>query len=61
MSIIYPMGLMAIFTLLYSSLVVRSRVKALKAGDIKRSFFRTYDNDTARLCSKADPTLVKFI
>lgn len=46
MSIVYPMGLMAIFTLLYSCFLIRTRIKALKAGDVKRTFFRTYDNDT---------------
>ena len=46
MSIIYPMGLLAIFTLLYSSVLITGRKKAVASGDIKPSYFKEYDNDT---------------
>ncbi len=46
MSVIYPMGLLAIFTLLYSSLIITSRLKAVKEGDVKPSYFREFLNDT---------------
>lgn len=46
MSVIYPMGLLAIFTLLYSSVLITGRARAVKSGDIKRSYFKAYDNDT---------------
>ena len=46
MSIIYPMGLLAIFTLLYSVVLVTGRTKAMKTGDVKVSYFKEYNNDT---------------
>jgi len=46
MSIIYPMGLLAIFTLLYSSVLITGRNRAMKSGAIKPSYFKQYDNDT---------------
>ncbi|MBL4612566.1 MAG: MAPEG family protein [Emcibacter sp.] len=46
MSIIYPMGLLAIFTLLYSSVLITVRKKAVASGDIKPSYFKEYNNDT---------------
>ncbi|MBL4800563.1 MAG: MAPEG family protein [Emcibacter sp.] len=46
MSIIYPMGLLAIFTLLYSSVLITGRKRAVKSGDIKPSYFKEYNNDT---------------
>lgn len=46
MSIVYPMGLLAIFTLLYASVLITGRKKAVKEGDIKASYFKEYNNDT---------------
>jgi len=46
MSVIYPMGLLAIFTLLYASVIITSRKKAINAGHIKPSYFKEYNNDT---------------
>lgn len=46
MSVIFPMGLLAIFTLLYSSIMITSRRKAINSGDIKPSYFKEYNNDT---------------
>ncbi|MCK5424433.1 MAG: MAPEG family protein [Emcibacter sp.] len=46
MSIIYPMGLLAIFTLLYSCVLIIGRKKAVKEGDVKASYFKEYNNDT---------------
>jgi len=46
MSIIYPMGLLAIFTLLYSCVMIISRKKAVKSGHVKASYFKEYNNDT---------------
>ena len=46
MSIIYPMGLLAIFTLLYSSVLITGRKKAVTSGAIKPSYFKEYNNDT---------------
>lgn len=46
MSVIYPMGLLAIFTLLYSIILLRGRMKAVKSGDIKLSYFREYNTQT---------------
>lgn len=45
MSVIYPMGLLAIFTLLYSSVLITGRKKAVKQGDVKASYFKEYNND----------------
>lgn len=46
MNIIYPMGLLAIFTLLYASIMITGRKKAIAAGDVKASYFKEYNNDT---------------
>ncbi len=46
MSIIYPMGLLAIFTLLYSSVLITGRNRAIKSGDIKPDYFEEHNNDT---------------
>lgn len=46
MTIVYPMGLMAIFTMLYSVVLISSRIRAVKSNDIKHSYFREYNNDT---------------
>ena len=46
MSIIYPMGLLAIFTLLYSSVLITGRKKAVASGALKPSYFKEYNNDT---------------
>ena len=46
MSIIYPMGLLAIFTLLYSYVLITGRQKAVKSGDINPGFFKAHTNGT---------------
>lgn len=46
MSIIFPMGLLAIFTLLYSAVVITGRKKAIASGDLKASYFKEYNTDT---------------
>ncbi|HEC00250.1 MAG TPA: hypothetical protein ENI91_01020 [Sphingomonadales bacterium] len=46
MNIIYPMGLMAIFTLLYSVVVVVGRVKAMKKGHVSPKYFKEHVDDT---------------
>ncbi len=46
MSIIYPMGLLAIFTLLYSSILITGRKKAVQEGDVKASYFKEHNNGT---------------
>jgi hypothetical protein len=46
MNIIYPMGLMAIFTLLYSVVVVLGRVKAMKKGHVSPKYFKEHVDDT---------------
>lgn len=46
MSIVHPMGLLAIFTLLYSYVLITGRKKAIKDGDVKASYFEEYNNDT---------------
>jgi len=46
MSIIYPMGYLAIFTLLYSVIMITGRKRAVTSGDLKASYFKEYNNDT---------------
>ncbi len=46
MSVLYPMGLLAIFTMLYSAIMITSRKKAVASGDLKASYFKEYNNDT---------------
>ncbi|MCF8473274.1 MAG: MAPEG family protein [Emcibacter sp.] len=45
MSVIYPMGLLAIFTLLYSYVMITGRKRAVKSGELKASYFKEYNND----------------
>lgn len=46
MSVIYPMGMLAIFTLLYSGVVIKSRIRAVKEADIKGGYFKTFLGET---------------
>lgn len=46
MSIIYPMGLLAIFTLLYSYILITGRKKAVEEGEINASYFKEYNDGT---------------
>lgn len=46
MSVIYPMGLLAIFTLLYSTVLISGRIKAVKAGDLRPGYFKEHNNGT---------------
>ncbi len=46
MSVIYPMGLLAIFTLLYSTVLLSGRMKAVRKGDVRFSYFREYTSQT---------------
>ncbi|NOZ43028.1 MAG: hypothetical protein GXP02_07700 [Alphaproteobacteria bacterium] len=46
MSVIYPMGLLAIFTLLYSTVLITGRQKAVKSGDIDPGYFAEHNNGT---------------
>jgi len=46
MSVLYPMGLLAIFTLLYSSILITRRKRAINSGELKPSYFKEYNNDT---------------
>lgn len=46
MNIVFPMGLLAIFTLLYFVIMLTGRTKAMKNGDVKISYFKEYNNDT---------------
>ena len=40
------MGLLAIFTLLYSAVMIIGRKKAVDSGELKASYFKEYNNDT---------------
>ncbi|WP_165777066.1 MAPEG family protein [Paremcibacter congregatus] len=46
MQLIYPMGLLAIFTLLYAGLVLATRIKAYRQGDVKARYLREFTDDT---------------
>ena len=46
MNILFPMGLLAIFTLLYSVVMITGRKKAIASGDLKFSYFREFNSET---------------
>jgi len=46
MNIVYPMGMLAIFTMLYSLVMLKSRIRALKQKDVRGGYFKTYNSET---------------
>ncbi|WP_417316947.1 MAPEG family protein [Emcibacter sp.] len=43
MSVFYPMALMAIFTVLYSPILVIGRFKSVRLGDVPSYYYKTLD------------------
>ena len=43
MSVFYPMALMAIFTILYSPLLVIGRFRSVRLGDVAPGYYKTMD------------------
>ena len=45
MSVLYPMALMAIFTILYSPFLVIGRFRSVRLGDVAPHYYKTLDGD----------------